>query len=181
MPEMQAPNEAPHIRHAATLPMIDREIAFLEAEVASAPTDVRLATKLGSLRAERKHTADRLEFAKMAAALCDQLGLTHEVTRDTVTYNDGVNFVSKVLHELAHGVKTSQYARSHVHVRGLETQWDGEDGKKIDVVHCDEAKFTAPRDPAAEVIEHLGVKDPAKGALIQKLFATIVVPGSLSA
>jgi hypothetical protein len=42
--------------------------------------------------------------------------------------------------------------------------------QEIDVHHCDETLFLAPRNPAAEVIEHLGLKDPAHIARVTQYF-----------
>jgi hypothetical protein len=164
----QDPNHAAHIRHAASLPSIDREIAFLEGEAAAAPGDVRLATKLGDAKADKRNTAERLEHARRALAFVDSLGLTHEITATAVTYNDALNYVSRTLHSVSLGVTESEYSRGHKHLRGVTST--NEAGEAVHL--CDDAKLDATRDPAAEVIAHLALTKPEQVAAARKLFAT---------
>lgn len=151
MSTTQDPEQAAHKRHARELELLKGHIEYF--------------TKAGDLveaarfQALHKHTADRLAHAEKAAPLVDALGLSHEVTRDAITYNDALNFVAKTLHEMQHGVTRSPYARAHYHVK------DANGG-----AHADDALLNAPRDHAAEVVEHLGLTAPEHIAAVNTFF-----------
>lgn len=145
-----------------------------------------------------KHTQDRHPHALKAADLVDKLGLSHEVKPGQITYNDALNFVAKTLHEIQHGVATSNYSRAHAemvrswtgkratndagehvglvtHVQKTENgklafEADGVTPVMVESTHVDLARHAAPRDPAAEVVEHLGLTDPAHVALVTSFF-----------
>jgi hypothetical protein len=110
--------------------------------------------------AEAAHTLVRAAFARKAEELVSKLGLKDEVTATTVTATDAVNFVAKVLHEDAHGVKTSHFQRANRHAAQVDS------GKFVDA-----AKMVAPRDSAADVVEHLGLTDEKHIASVKALFA----------
>lgn len=101
------PADAPHVHHAKQIDLLKKHIEHFE----SAGDPVRAA----QYASELKHTADRLEHAKRAAAVVDGFGLSHEITPATIAYNDAVNFVAKTLHEVAQGQKrTAQGVIDHL-------------------------------------------------------------------
>jgi len=142
----QNPADAPHLALPAQVKMLTKHIEHFNAS-GDAP-------RAAAHEAELRHTRDRLEHAKRAAAFVDTLGLSHEVTPDAVTYNDACNYVAKVLHEMQHGVTSSEYTRAHKRLHGAGL---GADAAK----HYDEARLNVPRDAAAEICAHLGL-DPEK-------------------
>lgn len=148
----QNPAHGSHLRLPEELERLNRHVEHFAAAGDEVEAEV--------YRARAKHTADRATHARSAAALCDGLGLSHDITPDSITYNDAVNFVAKVKHELQHGVVTSQYQRA------------GHSGVN-DGTHVDEALVKAKRDPAAEVIEHLGLTEPEHVSAVQAFFGKV--------
>jgi len=120
------------------------------------------SVRADSYAAELKHTNDRAQLAVKAEELVSKLGLTDEVTATTVTFTDAVNFVAKVLHEVAHKVKNSHYRRAHSRL-----PW-----RTVPIAQSE--RMGAEFDPAADVVEHLGLTDEAHVALVKDLFAAKV-------
>jgi hypothetical protein len=114
-------------------------------------------------QAELEQTRDRLVFDQKAEAFVSTLALSEDVTPTTITHSDAVNYVAKVLHEVAQGVKSSHYQRAHRHV----------DAKLNDGAHVDGSRMTAPWDPAMDVVEHLGLTDATHVTAARSLFQAV--------
>lgn len=151
MSNKQDPEHCAHKRHPLELDRLKQHIEHF--------TKVGDPAEAARFSALHKNTEDRAGHATKAADLVDKLGLSHDVTPHSVTYNDAVNYVAKVLHEMQHGVTKSHYARAHYHVK------DANGG-----AHCDEKLLNTPRDACAEVIEHLGLTDAAHVAAVKEFF-----------
>jgi hypothetical protein len=149
MPSLEG--DAPHIAHA-------KDAALLRQHVAHS-AHIGDKRRSATLEAELKVTEQRRAFADRAALLCDGLGLTNEITKDTITYNDAVHFVAKVLHEVLHEETRSHYARSHAHLIGVN---EGE--------HIDDVELAKPFDPAHDVIEHLGLEKAEDISAVTEFF-----------
>jgi hypothetical protein len=111
-----------------------------------------------------KHTRARHVHALKAAAFVETLGLGHEVKTEGYTFNDAVNFVAKAMHEHEQhesGTHTIAplYVRGHAAVKDVN-----------EATHVDLEKFNAPRDSAGEVIDALGLTDPAQIEAAKALF-----------
>lgn len=133
------PQELPHVRQAREVELLKQHVAHFDQSGD--------ATRAGAARAELKNTSDRLEHSSAAAAVVEQLGLGDEVNATSVTRADAINYLAKVRHEIAQGVKVSHYARTHASVAKLPEHHDAE-------------RLKAPWDPAAEAVEHLGLSKP---------------------
>ncbi len=127
-----------------------------------------------------KWTRERQVHNLKALPFIDSLGLSHDVTPSTVTYNDALNYVAKVLHERQHASEgnpesaKSEFARAHQHLRHVKGTRTDEGGNVVDPnePHVDPALLDAPRDHAAEVIAHLGLTDAAQIVAAKALFAS---------
>lgn len=145
----QSPAHGAHLRLPEDIQQLEKHIAHFRA-----CGDENEANAY----AERlKHAKVRLSVAARAAALVDQFGLKHDIAPGEITYNDAVNFVAKTMHECVHGVASSNYTRAN--------HSDANDG-----AHIDPAQHGVRRDPAVEVVEHLGLVDPAHIAAVNALF-----------
>lgn len=152
----QDPADGAHLRLPAEVARLEKAVAFF--------TDQKDEKMLSQVVPQLAGAKDRLEHALKAVAFVDSLGLNHEVVPGKYTYNDALNVTAKVMHE--HDQHTSGkfhikslYHRSHAHLK------DANDGK-----HCDESKLGSGHGGAAELIEHLGLTDPAQIAAASALF-----------
>ena len=186
----QDPNDAPHLRFARNIESLERLIPILEGEHEKNPGNATIAHHLDLAKQDLKHTKDRLPLAQKVAPLIEKLGLSHEITPDTVTANDAANFIAKVLHEVQDGVTTSHYTRTHT-VRDMVGKKLGELHPHKDPIHGESeddkaarehrhaahvARMAAPFDPVADVVEHLGLTDEVHIAAVKALFAAPPAP-----
>jgi|HubBroStandDraft_5_1064220.scaffolds.fasta_scaffold48263_3 hypothetical protein len=146
------PADPPVAAHAAQVALLEKHVAYFES--------VGDRKRSAEYAAEMRNTEARLVHDLRATEFVDMLGLTNEITPTTVTRNDAVNFVAKVLHEVEQGVNASHYVRAHYRLP-LD---------RLDV-HVDEKRMKQPWDPAADVVEHLGLTDPKHVAAATALFA----------
>lgn len=156
----QDPADGAHLRLPTEIDRLEKAVAFFKA----AGDEKMLSQIVPQLTGAK----ERLPHAIKAAEFVSAIGLKHDVELGVYAFNDAVNVVSKVMHEHAHhesGKFTVDplYVRAHKGVRGVN---DGE--------HCDEAKMSAPRDSAAEVVEHLGLTDSNHVAAAKALFSSKV-------
>lgn len=137
-----------------------RQAALLEKHVDHA-SSIGDTDRAETFAGELQHTRDRLAHATKASAFVDTLGLGDEVNAHSITRADATNYVAKVLHEVANGGHESHFTRAHAHLEHDE--------------HAvfDRGRLKAPFDPAADVIEHLGLEDPAHVAAAKALFAKV--------
>lgn len=164
MPEVQKAEHGAHLR-------LPNEVALLEKHVEYFKS-CGDENKASAFAEELKHTKDGLAHALKAKDLIDQLGLSHEITKTSITYNDALRFVAKTLHETQHGVTKSTFARAHERLKDVKgTRLDAK-GNVVDSnePHVDPQMLAAPRDAASEVIEHLGLTDPAHVAAVKSFF-----------
>lgn len=168
MPEAQKAEDGAHLRLPGEVAQLEKHIEYF-----TSAGDTRRAA---DYTAELKHTKAGLVHASKAKELVDQLGLTHEVTPKTITYNDALRFVAKTLHEVELGVTTSTFARAHGHLKAVKgTRVDAEGNQLApDELHIDPELLAAPRDVVAEVVTHLGLTDPAHVAAVAALFGKAV-------
>lgn len=114
---VQDPTHAAHLRHPAEA---DRHAKAAEFHKANGDEAEHARSK--NLE---KWTRERQVHNLKAKAFVDTLGLSHNVTPTTVTYNDALNYVSKALHEMQHAAEgnpesaKSEYERSHRHLLGV--------------------------------------------------------------
>lgn len=155
-PALELTGDPPQVAHVKQIDLLNKHIAHFQS--------VGDTLRADEYAAELKNTQHRQAFDMVAAKLVDTLGLTNKVTPDTITYNDAVNYIAKVLHEVAQGVKTSSYQRSHRNVVGVNKDKEGKD------LHVDPVKIGSKWDPAEEVIAHLGLTDDKQKAAVQALF-----------
>lgn len=149
----QDPAHAQHLRLPGEIELLKKHIKYFR--------DLGDNVEADKYEEKLKHSQDGLVHASRAATLVDQLELSHEITPTTITYNDALRFVAKTLHETQHGTKTSNYTRAnHSSVN--------------DGAHIDLEKHNAPRDEATEVIEHLGLTEPAHIAAVNTFFGKAV-------
>ncbi len=139
---------------------LPEEVARLEKAVAFFK-DQGDEKMLAQLMPQLDGAKDRLDHVVKAAAFVEKLGLTHEVTTGSYTFNDAVNAVAKALHETEHKV-ASVYTRAHEHLAGVN-----------DNAHCCPIKVKEPRNPAAELIEMLDLKDPKHIEAAKSLFGEV--------
>jgi hypothetical protein len=156
----QDPADGAHLRLPTEIARLEKAVAFFK----EAGDDKMLSQIVPQLNGAK----ERLPHAVKAAEFVSAIGLKHDVELGAYSFNDAVNVVSKVMHEHeqhASGkfVIEPLYVRAHKGVKGVN------DGN-----HCDEQKFSAPRDSAAEVIEHLGLSDPQHMAAAKALFTSKV-------
>lgn len=173
MPELQKkkpsqdPANAPHLRHPREAERLKRHIEHFRSA-----GDEEEAKKYEALLA---HTTDRSTHASTAVSFVSSLGLSHDITPETITHNDALAFVSKQLHEQQHakagtrgneadGPHRSIYARAHLSVVGVNAT------KENESPHADKALMAAPRDFAAETIEHLALTNESQIAACKALF-----------
>lgn len=135
----QDPNHGAHLRLPEEVTRLEKAVDFFKSQ-----NDEKM---LSQIMPQLDGAKDRLKHAVKAAAFVDKLGLSHEVSVGSYTYNDAVNVVAKTLHEHEHGVK-SLYHRAHKRVEGVN-----------DDAHCCPIKLAESRDPVAELVAHLGLKD----------------------
>jgi antirestriction protein ArdC len=147
----QNPDHAAHVRLPREIERLQKHIVHFE--------EAGDELEANDYKARLKHTQDRHAHVSAAKALVDQFGLSHDIHPDAITYNDALNFVAKTMHETQHGVTKSTYVRAN--------HSSANDGKHISL-----DKQNAPRDPAAEVVEHLGLTDPQHIAAVQAFFST---------
>ncbi len=164
MPEAQKAEHGAHLRLPGEIAKLEKHIEHFKSV-----GDEREA----AVYTERlKHTKDGLVHALKAKELVDQLGLSHDVTPTTITYNDALHFVAKALHETQHGVTKSLYARAHGHLKHVKGTRLDDKGNVADADehHVDHGLLNAARDAAAEVITHLGLTDPAHVSAVNSFF-----------
>src|SRR6478752_9828979 len=149
----QDPNNGAHLRLPVEVARLEKAVDFFKSQ-----GDEKI---LSQLVPQLDGAKDRLEHAVKAAAFVERLGLSHEVTTSGYTFNDAVNVVAKSLHETEHGV-ASIYTRAHKHLAGLN-----------DGAHCCPVKVKEKRDPANELIEVLGLKDPEHIEAAKALFGKV--------
>jgi hypothetical protein len=167
MPDLMHPAKPPIVAHAERVAALPADIRALEAVDTSALSDTAkyaMEKTVADLKADLRSTDERLLHDQAATELCDKLGLTNVITPTTITHNDAVNFVARTLHAIALGEKRSHYQRGHAHLVGIN-----------DGAHADMTKMTEAWDPAAEVVEHLALTDPAHVSMVRELFAQKVV------
>lgn len=150
MPTQDSKNAA-HLRLPEEVARLEKAVEFFTAQ-----KDEKM---LSQLVPQLEGAKDRLEHAVKAAEFVDKLGLSNEVNTSSYTYNDAVNLVAKALHEVEHGV-CSVYTRAHKHLAGLN-----------DGAHCCPVKVKEERDPVKELIETLGLNNPAHVEAAKNLFA----------
>ena len=149
----QDKNNGAHLRLPEEVARLEKAVTFFKEQ-----GDEKM---LSQLVPQLDGAKDRLDHAVKAAAFVEKLGLSHEVTKDSYTFNDAVNAVAKALHETEHGV-ASLYTRAHKHLDGVN-----------DGAHCCPVKVKEPRDPAKELIEMLGLKDPVHVEAAKSLFGEV--------
>ncbi len=150
----QDKNNAAHLRLPEEVARLEKAVDFFTSQ-----GDEKM---LSQLVPQLDWAKDHLEHAVEAAAFVEKLGLTNEVTTGSYTFNDAVNAVAKLLHEVEHGVSTSVYTRAHKHLAGIN------DGS-----HCCPVKVKAPRNPVAELVELLDLKNPAHIEAVKSLFGKV--------
>lgn len=113
-----------------------------------------------------KWTRERQAHNLKALPFIDSLGLSHNVTPSTITYNDALNYVAKVLHERQHASEgnpesaKSEYARAHGHLLGVNQGGTPEQHARADEFRelfkdaSDEAKAHAETIAAGFIQEH---------------------------
>lgn len=147
--------EMPAKAHAADAELLAKHVDYF--------ASVGDSRRSAEYAAELRHTVARIAHDEEAEAFVSILGLTNEVTKSTVTRVDAANFVAKVLHEVEQGVKASHYQRAHRNV----------DPELNDGDHVDLELMAAPWDPAADVVEHLGLTDPKHVSAARALFGKV--------
>jgi hypothetical protein len=157
----QHPDHGAHKRLPTEVERLDKAVKYFQSQ-----GDEKM---LSQIVPQLDGAKERLAHAAKAAEFVALLDLSHEVNGHSYTVNDAINVVAKVLHEHEHHESgkaevKSLYARAHGHLRGIN---DGE--------HCDEEKLSAPRDSHAELVEHLGLTDPAHIDAAKALFKKVTV------
>lgn len=150
---IQDKDNGAHVRLPQEIARLEKAVAFFK--------DQGDEKMLSQLMPQLDGAKDRFEHAVKAAGFVEKLGLSHEVTTGAYTFNDAVNVVAKALHETEHKV-ASVYTRAHKHLDGVN-----------DGAHCCPVKVKAPRDPAGELIETLGLKDPKHIEAAKSLFGEV--------
>ena len=150
---IQDPKNGAHLRLPEEVARLEKAVDYFK----STNDDKMLSQLVPQLEGAK----DRLDHAVKAAAFVEKLGLGHEVTTGSYTFNDAVNAVAKALHETDHGV-ASVYTRAHKHLAGVN-----------DNAHCCPVKVKEPRDPAKELVELLGLKDPEHIEAAKSLFGEV--------
>lgn len=161
MPEAQNPEQGAHLRLPAEVERLKKAAAYF-----GESGDEKM---LALIMPQLDGAIDRAKHAVVAAEFVAKLGLTHVVEAGKYAFNDAVNVVSKVLHEHEQHESgkveiKSLYHRSHAHLVGVN-----------DGAHVDAEKLAAPRDSAAELIEHLGLTDPEHVSAAKALFQKVTV------
>src|SRR6478736_387478 len=146
----QDPKNGAHLRLPEEIARLEKAVEFFKSQ-----GDEKM---LSQLVPQLDGAKDRLDHAVKAAAFVEKLGFSHDVTTNSYTFNDAVNAVAKALHETEHGV-ASIYTRAHKHLEGIN-----------DGAHCCPVKVKQSRDPAAELVELLGLKEPEQIEAAKSLF-----------
>src|SRR5580700_9812148 len=165
----QPPPDPPQVEHARQVALLTKHVEYFRA----AGDKVRAADFARQL----KGNADRIPYDEAAAALVAQFGFTSEVKPVGITANDAISYVAKVLHEVANGETRSHYQRAHRSVTQADAALLARNAKALaadpkapqEAPHIDAAKMASPFDPAADVVEHLGLTDPAHVAAVRAL------------
>lgn len=150
MSKTQDPNNGAHLRLPDEVARLEKAVAFF--------TEQKDEKMLSQIVPQLAGAKDRLVHAAKAVPFVEKLGLSHEVTTGTYTFNDAVGLVAKALHEHEHGVP-SLYTRAHKHLLGVNGD-----------AHCCPVKVKEPRDPVAELVDHLGLSDEKHIEAAKSLF-----------